>query len=50
MSEPKEYNFCIRCGRKLRSKENRLRGMGLICYTKYKSARHSRPLFKIKHH
>ena len=30
----KEYNYCIRCGRKLKSVENRIRGMGKICYEK----------------
>lgn len=27
-----EYNFCRRCGRKLTNTENRLRGMGPICW------------------
>ena len=31
----KEYNYCIRCGRRLKSEENRKRGMGKICYEKY---------------
>ena len=30
----KEYNYCIRCGRRLKSQENRLRGMGKVCYEK----------------
>ena len=30
----KEYNYCIRCGRRLKSQENRLRGMGKTCYEK----------------
>ena len=28
----KEYNYCIRCGRRLKTQENRIRGMGKICY------------------
>lgn len=31
---PKEREFCLRCGRRLRSPENRLRGMGLVCWKK----------------
>ncbi len=34
--EIKEYNYCLRCGRKLKSKQNRLRGYGETCYKKYK--------------
>lgn len=30
----KEYQYCLRCGRKLKSTENRLRGMGPICWEK----------------
>ena len=30
----KEYNYCIRCGRRLKSQENRIRGMGKVCYEK----------------
>lgn len=30
----KEYNYCIRCGRRLYSEENRKRGMGKTCYEK----------------
>jgi len=30
----KEYNYCLRCGRKLKSEENRLRGMGETCWKK----------------
>ena len=30
----KEYNYCIRCGRRLKNVEYRLRGMGKVCYEK----------------
>lgn len=32
----KEYDRCLRCGRKLKSAENRLRGYGKICWQKMK--------------
>lgn len=31
----KEYEHCIRCGRKLKSKKTRLQGMGEVCRKKY---------------
>ena len=41
-----EYNYCLRCGRKLTSKENRLRGYGMTCYKKVKG--HGfKPLFEV---
>lgn len=30
----KEYNYCLRCGRRLISPENRARGMGKVCWEK----------------
>ena len=27
-----KYNFCRRCGRQLKKPENRLRGMGPVCW------------------
>ena len=30
----KEYDYCLRCGRKLKSPENRIRGYGNICFGK----------------
>lgn len=30
----KEYDKCLRCGRKLKSAENRLRGYGETCWKK----------------
>ena len=40
-SKPKEYDRCLRCGRKLKSKENRLRGYGKICYKKQKMSKNT---------
>lgn len=31
---PKEHKYCLRCGRKLKTPENRLRGYGKICWLK----------------
>lgn len=41
----KEYNYCLRCGRKLKSKENRYRGYGNVCYEKSKHTQRL-PLFE----
>lgn len=32
----KEYKYCLRCGRKLKTPEARTRGMGKICAEKSK--------------
>lgn len=32
----KEYQYCLRCGRKLRTVDARLRGMGRVCAEKSK--------------
>lgn len=32
----KEYQFCLRCGRKLKSPEARLKGYGIVCEQKLK--------------
>ena len=29
-----EHEYCLRCGRKLKTLENRIRGYGNICYKK----------------
>lgn len=34
MTKDKEIPLCRRCGRKLKSKDSRDRGMGLTCYNK----------------
>ena len=33
--ENREYQYCIRCGRKLKSKEAKERGMGRVCFERY---------------
>lgn len=35
-SSNKEYNYCLRCGRKLKTEETRLLGMGKVCAEKSK--------------
>lgn len=35
-TESKEYKYCLRCGRKLKTPEARLRGMGKVCAEKSK--------------
>lgn len=35
-TERKEYKYCLRCGRKLKTPEARTRGMGKICAEKSK--------------
>lgn len=52
MSERKreevEHEHCLRCGRKLRTAEARLRGYGLICFKKMQVDDKRRPLFTPK--
>ena len=31
----KEYEYCLRCGRKMKNEEARLRGFGLVCWKKH---------------
>lgn len=45
--ENKEYEYCLRCGRKLKTKESRLRGYGDICYKKH-LIKHKNTLFLTK--
>lgn len=33
-TEIKEYQFCLRCGRKLKNPEARIKGYGTICEKK----------------
>lgn len=47
----KEYEFCLRCGRKLKSPETRAKGYGVVCEKKMKNAvkiRLFEPLKKVK--
>lgn len=43
-----EYEYCLRCGRKLKSSENRLRGMGKVCWEKSQQTLIQKPLFDPK--
>jgi hypothetical protein len=43
----KEYSHCLRCGRKLKSKEARERGMGIVCFNKSITENKNKPLFTI---
>lgn len=38
----KEYEFCLRCGRKLKNPEARAKGYGVICEKKLKNSLKSR--------
>ena len=42
----KEYEFCLRCGRKLKNPEARAKGFGLVCEQKMKHEAKQR-LFEI---
>ena len=41
----KEYQYCLRCGRKLKNPEYRKVGMGKVCQEKAKKYDH-KPLFR----
>lgn len=47
MKEEKEYQYCLRCGRKLKNPEARKKGFGIICEKKMISNKTKR-LFNIK--
>lgn len=40
--ENKEFEYCVRCGRRLKSEINRLRGMGDICWKKSQTKKRSK--------
>lgn len=42
----KEYKVCLRCGRKLKTEQTRLIGMGKVCLEKSKAEKHKR-LFEV---
>lgn len=46
--EQREHEYCLRCGRKLKSAENRQRGMGKVCWEKSQQTPIQRPLFNPK--
>ena len=44
--QPEEYGYCLRCGRRLKTEEAKIRGYGNICFEKIKSTRvGKKPLF-----
>lgn len=47
MERNKEYKYCIRCGRELKTEESRKRGMGDVCYNKYLVSKNKNSLFSI---
>ena len=42
----KEHEYCLRCGRKLKNQEARLKGYGEICEKKMR-VEHRRKLFEV---
>lgn len=46
MTKEKEYEYCLRCGRKLKSDKTRKNGYGDICFRKMKTKQKNR-LFNI---
>jgi len=43
MDKPKkEYQFCLRCGRRLKNPEARVKGYGVICEKKLKQGKKAR--------
>ena len=43
----KQYDKCLRCGRKLKNEEARIRGFGTVCWEKYKNEIEYKELFKL---
>lgn len=43
----KEYEYCLRCGRKLKSHESRMIGYGTICLKKSRETAYSIRLFPV---
>lgn len=44
MIKTKEYEYCLRCGRKLKSVETRRKGYGIVCEKKMR-VEHRKKLF-----
>ena len=44
--EKQDYQFCIRCGRRLKTPESRELGMGKICAEKYREKEAKKKLFE----
>ena len=45
-TEEVDHPVCIRCNRKLKSPEARLRGMGDVCWKKYQQEQAKKKLFQ----
>lgn len=45
--ESKEYEFCLRCHRKLKSEDARKIGYGKVCYKKAQTDKPRPTLFKV---
>ena len=43
-----EYQYCIRCGRKLKTPEAKELGMGKVCAKKYKEDKEKNKLFEVR--
>ena len=43
----KEYEYCLRCGRKLKSQESRIVGYGAVCLKKSRENAHNKRLFPV---
>lgn len=41
----KLHKYCLRCGRKLKNPEARIRGFGIVCYNKMKLEKQKKRLF-----
>ena len=46
LKEEKEHEYCLRCGRRLKTVESRMRGYGSVCEKKL-SIKHIKPLFTV---
>ena len=47
MERQEQTHICRRCGRKLRGEEAKQRGMGYVCYQKWKAENTKKKLFKL---
>ena len=48
MKQEKMYDYCLRCGRKLKNQKAKELGYGMVCYKKLTTPRHIKPLFEPK--
>ena len=45
-TEQRQYKYCLRCHRLLKSEESKAKGMGKTCWEKYLKEKQGKPLFK----